>query len=232
VQKLRKLGPFDVIEIPGNPAGPYVIVFHGFGADAYDLLSLERVLNAPSGTGWLFPQGVLKVSDGGISGRAWFPINVEKFDQNMRDGIYADMSGSTPEGLKKARTQAEEMIGALGVPYSRLVIMGFSQGAMLATDLALRAPEKVAGLVILSGSLLNKDLWKEKAKTKAGLPFFQSHGDQDALLSLEHAQDLEKVLVENGLKGQLHSFRGGHEVPQEIIHKLGVFLRKVLTPQN
>jgi phospholipase/carboxylesterase len=232
VQKLRKLGPLDVIEIPGNPAGYYVIVFHGFGADAYDLLPLERVLNAPPGTGWVFPQGVIKVSDGGIAGRAWFPINVERFDQTMREGGYTDMSGSTPEGLKKARVAAEEMIAALGVPYSRLVIMGFSQGAMLATDIALRAREKVAGLVILSGSLLNKDLWKEKALAKAGLPFFQSHGDQDALLSPEHAQNLEKVLVEGGLKGQLHIFRGGHEVPQEIIHKLGAFLRKVLTPQN
>jgi len=229
MQKLRKLGPLDVIEIPGQPGGACIIVFHGFGADAYDLLSLERVLNAPPGTGWIFAQGIIKVSDGGISGRAWFPINVEDFDQTMREGKYTDMSGATPEGLKKARIQAEEMIAALGVPYSRLVIMGFSQGAMLATDIALRSPEKVAGLVILSGTLLNKDLWKEKALKKSGLPFFQSHGDSDALLSVEHAQALEKILVDAGLKGQLHIFRGGHEVPQEIIHKLGAFLRKVLT---
>ena len=125
-----------------------------------------------------------------------------------------------------------EFIKSLSLSSSRLVLMGFSQGAMLATDLALRMPEKIAALVVLSGALLNKSLWKDKAATKTGLPFFQSHGDSDPLLSPEYAKDLEKLFLEAGFKGQLHTFRGGHEVPQEVIHKLSVFLKRVLTPSH
>jgi phospholipase/carboxylesterase len=229
---LKKIGPLDVMQIPAQPGGGYIVVFHGYGADAPDLISFSQLLQVPPGTGWIFAQGPLKVSDGGIAGRAWFPLDVEKLDQQMRSGEYYDFSKETPTGLKKIRIQAMEMIKALEVPSSRLVVMGFSQGAMVATDIALRMPEKIAGLGILSGALLNKDLWKEKALTKVGLPFFQSHGINDSLLSVSSAQGLEKLLIESGLKGHLDSFRGGHEVPQEIIFKLNQFLRKVLTPQN
>ena len=229
---LKKIGPFDVLEIPPNPGGAYVVVFHGYGASAQDLTSLAPLLNAPPGTGWIFAQGPLKVSDGGIAGRAWFPLDVTLLDAAMREGRHIDMSGYTPEGLKRARVMAIEMIAELKIPPSKLVLMGFSQGAMLATDLALRMSEKVAGLGILSGTLLNKELWQEKAKTKVGLPFFQSHGESDTLLGVEYAKKLEEILIGAGLKGQLHIFRGGHEVPQEIVHKLSQFLRKILTPQN
>jgi phospholipase/carboxylesterase len=232
VSSFKKLGPLDVLEIPAQPGASYIVVFHGYGADAKDLLSFAHLLNAPTGTGWIFAQGPLKVSDSGIAGRAWFPLDLAYLDNAMREGRHIDMSGITPEGLKRARVMATEMIGELKVPASRLVLMGFSQGAMVATDLALRMSEKIAGLGILSGTLLNKELWGQRAKTKVGLEFFQSHGESDALLGVQYAKALEELLIGAGLKGQLNIFRGGHEVPQEIVHKLGQFLRKVLTPQN
>jgi len=232
VSPLRKLGNLEVLEIPPNPGGGYVVVFHGFASSAHEVLPFARLLSTPPGTGWIFPQGPLKVSDGGIPGRGWFPLDVAILDSAMREGRHLDMSGVTPEGFKRARIMATEMIAELKVPASRIVLLGFSQGAMVATDLALRMSERVAGLVILSGSLLNKDLWQERAKTKVGLPFFQSHGDSDPVLGVQYAKALEEVLIGGGLKGQLNIFRGGHEIPQEIVHKLGQFLGKILTPQN
>jgi len=225
---LRKIGNLDAIEIPGQVGGYCIVVFHGYGADANDLLSLSRILAVPPGTTWLFPQGPLKVSDGGIAGRAWFPIDVEALDAAMREGTHRDMSNITPPGLKQAREAALSMLTALQIPMTKTIIAGFSQGAMLATEIALRSSEKPLGLVILSGNMINKDVWKEKAKTKAGMPFFQSHGDADALLGFQYAQDLEKFLIDEGLKGQLHAFRGGHEVPQEIIYKLNQFFKKTM----
>ena len=98
---LRKIGNFEAVEIPGQPGGLCVVVFHGYGADAFDLLSFQRLLGAPPGTTWLFPQGPLKVSDGGIAGRAWFPIDVEALDAAMREGTHRDMSKITPPGLNR-----------------------------------------------------------------------------------------------------------------------------------
>lgn len=232
IKPLRRIGPLDAIEVAGEPGAPTIVVFHGFGADAKDLVSLSHLISVPPSTNWIFPNGPLKVSDGGIPGRAWFPLDTEALDEAMRTGTFRDFSDITPEGLKKARQQAGEMLEALSLPVSRVVFMGFSQGAMLATDIALRAQVAPLGLAILSGALLNKTLWKEWATKKPGLPFFQSHGDQDPLLSFEHAQALSELLLASGLKGQFHGFHGGHEIPQEVIFKLSAFLKKVLTTQN
>ena len=230
--QLKKIGPLEVIEVPGSPTGPVIVLFHGYGANAYDLLSLVNLVSTPPGTAWFFVQGDLKVVDGGFEGRAWFPLDVQALDRAMMENRFLDFSNLSPQGLKQIREKVLEMLNTLKMSSSRLVLMGFSQGAMLATDLALRLPEKIAGLVILSGNLINKDLWREKAKTKVGLHFFQSHGDQDQLLDIKQAENLNELLTTAGLKGQYHPFHGGHEIPQEIIYKLGVFLKKIFTPQN
>jgi phospholipase/carboxylesterase len=91
----------------------------------------------------------------------------------------------------------------------------------------LRADTPSAALVILSGALLNRDLWIEKAKSKKGIPFFQSHGVVDTVIGINQARDLEKVLTAAGLTGQLQEFDGGHEIPQEVIFELNRFLKKV-----
>jgi phospholipase/carboxylesterase len=172
------------------------------------------------------------VSDGGIAGRAWFEIPVDRLDEAMREGTHIDMASFTPPGMKQVRENALAMLDALKIPFSQTVLVGFSQGAMLAADLALRAPEKPMALVILSSNIINGDVWREKAKTKAGLPFFQSHGTRDPLLGYQYAQDLEKLLKDSGLRGQLVTFEGGHEVPQEVIYKLNQFLKSVMTARE
>lgn len=228
INPIRKIGPLDAIEIPGTPDGPCIVVFHGFGASAYDLLSLGRLIDAPNAS-WYFVQGPLKVSVGGVFGRAWFPFDVPALDDAVRRGIHIDYSKYPADDLARIREQSQEFLDTLKRHGPKLVLMGFSQGSMVATDLALSQSEKIAGLVILSGNLINKDVWTKKALTKVGLAFFQSHGEWDPLLGIEYAKDLYKLLTDAGLKGDFHAFRGGHEIPQEIIFKLGLFLKKVLT---
>ena len=224
---LRKIGELEAVEIPGQPGGFGIAVFHGYGADALDLVSLSHLLSPPPGTTWLFPNGPLRINEGGVNGRAWFPIDAQALQMAAMAGTFVDFSKITPSGFKQARAAALSMLEAAHLPLSKTILMGFSQGAMLATDIALRSDEKPLALVILSGALINKDIWREKAPTKVGMPFFQSHGDADPLLSFQFAQDLEKFLVSSGLKGQLHGFHGGHEIPQEIIYKLNQFFKGV-----
>jgi len=228
-RQLKRVGSLEVLEIPGQPGGATVVCLHGFGANAFDLASLGRLLSLPVGTTWLFPQGPLKVSDGGIAGYAWFPLDVEALDAAMRTGTYRDFSQMTPQGMKTAREQINGMLNTMNISMKKIILMGFSQGAMVATDVALRSSEMPLGLVILSGNLLNESLWAEKAKTKKGLKFFQSHGTNDALLSLEHARRLTKLLKDAGLEGDIHEFQGAHEIPQETIYKLNQFFKKIFS---
>jgi phospholipase/carboxylesterase len=227
---MRKLGIVQCLEVPcenrqDEATADVLILFHGFGADAYDLRSLSEVLIPPKPTHWLFPQGVLEVPIGpGWTGRAWWEIDLAALERAAASGQPRDLSETKPEGLEKVRPRVQEMIAKLEVPWNRIILGGFSQGAMLATDLFLRAPEAPKGLLIFSGALLNKTEWKELATKRAGSRFFMSHGNQDMVLAHKGAAQLETLLVQSGLKGSLMTFPGGHEIPMAAIQKANQYL--------
>lgn len=218
----KKIGPLEAIDFDGGGLLPAVVLFHGYGADAADLAPLAKEIDSGRPLRWLFPDAPLTMDFGG---RAWFPIDVEAIEEAQRTGVAADFSQTEPEGFEEAARAAGEFIAALGVPWGRLILGGFSQGAMLATDLALSSPQAPKGLVILSGNLVKEKTWRQWAPKRAGLPFFQSHGIADPILGYQGAKKLERLLAEAGLAGKLLSFEGGHGIPGEVIEALGRFLR-------
>jgi phospholipase/carboxylesterase len=227
--KMRKIGSLDVIEIPGVPQAPCIIFFHGYGADATDLVPLANVISAPQGTTWLFPNGTMEVPLGPhFSARGWFPIDIEALERARLEGTHRDLSNTTPPGMKQTREKVFDMLNTLKIPVSNVIFGGFSQGAMLATALTLFSPQPPKGLIIMSGALLDSKVWAEKAKARAGLSFYQSHGLHDDILGVQGAYALEKTLSEAGLKGKLQTFSGGHEIPQEVIHGINNYLRGIL----
>lgn len=153
-------------------------------------------------------------------GRAWFHIDGEALER--------DYSALRPDGMDEARRAALDFISALDLPWGNLVLGGFSQGAMLATELALGAPEAPRGLMILSGSLVDERQWAKLAARRRGLPFFQSHGSADPILSFRLALRLEALLRGAGLEGKLLRFEGGHSIPSEAVEAMGAFLRELV----
>ncbi|TGK20763.1 esterase [Leptospira fluminis] len=225
---LVQIGPVQAAWIKGDPEAPYVILFHGYGANAYDLLPLYSYLDVPEGTNFLFPNGILEIPImPGYYGRAWFPIDMEALQRAMVAGGTRDLSDRSPDGLIEARTKVEEMIERLGVPMDRIVLGGFSQGAMLATELFLCSEKKPKGLLILSGTLLDKDRWSGLAATTPGFSFFQSHGRNDPVLGYPAAKRLETLLKEAGWKGDLLAFPGGHEIPEVVLLGMNRYLKEL-----
>jgi phospholipase/carboxylesterase len=193
-----------------------------------DLAPLAQVLALPEATNWVFPNGHLSVPLGPhYEGRGWFPISISELEKTMA-GKALDLGGLVPPGLDEARDHALEMIDALDVAPENLILMGFSQGGMLATDLAVRLPQAPRGLAILSGALVNGDEWARLAPAHSGLPFFQSHGLKDTILSFAGAQKLEQFLLAAGWKGQLLRFEGGHEIPPNVLASLSAYLKRRL----
>ncbi len=225
-REMLKIGPLEALEAPGQPGGPTIICLHGYGASAYDLYPLHHEMQAPPGTRWIFPNGHLKVPIGmHVYGRAWFPIDIEALEQAQKMGTHRDLSVTTPPGVKDAREKIQELIAELKIPFSQTILMGFSQGAMLATSITLYAKENPKGLVLMSGALLDGKNWAEKAKAHAGLTFYQSHGEHDEILSIQGGRQLEKVLQDGGLKGKLQTFSGGHDIPLEVLHGASNYLK-------
>ncbi len=222
----KKYGPLEVVEILSDPAAPYIVLLHGYGADCNDLVSLHQAIPLGQKVNWIFPNGHQKVELGPhMEGRAWFPISVAALQQTQTTGTPLDLSNIVPPGLGKARQYLLEMLRELNVPISRVVLGGFSQGAMLACEVTLKLAEIPAGLAILSGTPVNFVEWRKLAPEKKGFRFFQSHGQYDPVLSFEMAKDLNKMLVEAGWQGQLLGFQGQHEIPFEIVSQLGHYIR-------
>ena len=224
-KKFRVLKAVDHIV---DEAAQWVILFHGFGADAYDLSQLNDVLRTPKPTNWLFPQGPLEVPIGpGWTGRAWWPINVEDLQRRAQQGSIVDLSEEKPAGLFDVRPAIFEMINQLGVSWDKVILGGFSQGAMCATDIFLNAPQTPRGLILFSGALINKAEWAPLAKNRIGAKYFISHGKSDPVLPFRCGQQLESVLNNGGMKGKMLSFEGGHEIPPAALTAAIHYLKEV-----
>ena len=226
--KLQKRGDLSFLEADTNPEAPLLgILFHGYGADAFDLRSLSEVLTSKKEIHWVFPQGILDVPIGpGWTGRAWWPVDIEALQKAAMSGQAKDLSDTTPATLPAVRAKAQKFIESFGIPWNRIVLGGFSQGAMLATDLFLHAPENPAGLMIFSGALINKAEWRELAPRRKGCEYFICHGKQDMVLAHKGAAQLESLLNAGGMKGSLVSFEGSHEIPMLAIQKANSYLKR------
>jgi phospholipase/carboxylesterase len=219
----------------GGGDGPVVVLLHGWGAPGDDLVPLGQEIDAPRGTRYAFPEAPLPLQMGfggpsSASGRGWWMLDIEKRQREIAAGRARDLYRKVPEGLAEARAKViallDELERRLGA--KPIVLGGFSQGAMLACDVALHTGKPLAGLVMLSGTLLAADEWTPLMPKRKGLRVFQSHGSVDPLLPSFMAEQLRDLLDQAGLSVEWVGFRGGHEIPSVVLERLGVFLRVVL----
>lgn len=219
---LVRFGELDAVEVVSEAKDAKTIVcFHGYGADMRDLAPLAFETPAKMPFSWLFPDAPGLLDWGG---RAWWPIDVAAFEAAQRGGKPRDLSRGEPEGMAEARLAAQGFLRELAVPPEKLVLMGFSQGSMLAVDLAMRMERSPAGVAVLSGTLVDLDSLRKLAASRKGMPFFQSHGSVDPILGFMQALALEKELVGAGWKGKLLRFEGGHAIPPDVLDALGRWL--------
>lgn len=227
--KRKKIANLECLVAHQGDDLPTVILFHGYGADMNDLAPLAQAMSGAPKVNWVFPNGHISLNMGGYGeGRAWFPIPISELEGAFANNQPLNFTQLTPPGMKRARENAAALLRELKVPSNKLVIGGFSQGAMLATDVVLNSDQAPAGLVIMSGTLINAPVWTQLATKHSGLKFFMSHGDFDQILPVEAAQQLEKLLVTAGWKGKLMRFNGPHGIPPEVLIQVGQFLRSSL----
>lgn len=225
-----KLASLDTIEIDpaGAPAKNAIVLLHGFGADNRDLASLAGAVDTPDHVRWYFPNGPHTVEIGPhMTGRAWFPLRLAELEER---GV--DFTQVTPDGMEKAVEQGLKAIEALrtkhNLSWDKIILGGFSQGAMMALAIALRAPQSPAGVTLFSSSLVNEPELRQLAAKHKGLRFFQSHGTSDMMLPYSLAERLDTVLNESGMDGMLYAFRGGHEIPMPVLREWTSWLRERL----
>ena len=234
---MRKFGSLNALDSFSDEKAPWVLVFHGYGADAFDLFPLHEVISLKNPLNWIFPQGTIEVPVGpGWTGRGWWNIDIAQIQRDAAQGVERDLSQESNPQLTTTRQKVLAAIETMKVPWSQIILGGFSQGAMLAVDLYLHAPQNPRGLFLWSSALVNKTEWKARTQSEEfksrqkEIPhptFFQSHGTQDSVLTLKNGQRLEGFLQSLGMKGKLNSFVGGHEIPPQIITGTSAYLATI-----
>jgi len=215
----RIVGPAD--------AATTIVLLHGFGAPGDDLVTLSQVIDAP--VRFVFPEAPLEL--GGLYGdsRAWWLLDLARLEDELRRGVPRDRRAEIPDGLASARAQLGRLLDQLQARYAvspdRLVLGGFSQGAMLALDVALHRPAPPAGLVLMSGTLVAESEWQPRLGSLRGVPMLMSHGRADGLLPFAVAETLRDRLRTAGAEVEWLPFVGGHEISSEVLDAIGRFLK-------
>lgn len=214
-----------------------VVLMHGYGAPGDDLASLGEVIDAPSGTTFLFPEAphgllgdaaLMTLSD---EARAWWQIEIGRYQRAIMQGTIEQLIDDVPNGIVAARESVIAMLDCYeretSTPGDRIVLGGFSQGSMLALDVALQTSRSLAGLVLLSGSLIASRQWLPLMAGRKDLPVFQSHGTEDPILPYPIAERLRDELANAGMRMTFTSFEDGHGIPPEVYGQLGAWLHHV-----
>jgi phospholipase/carboxylesterase len=222
-----KTGPADV------PAEAAIIWMHGLGADANDFVPLVPELDLGKRGGgvlsirFVFPNApVMPVTiNGGMAMPAWYDIL-------QLDGGGVGVSREDEAGLRASQAMIEDLIAAevaRGIPESRILLAGFSQGAAMTLMTGLRHPVRLGGLIALSGYLpLAGALAAERHDANRDVPIFMAHGTFDPVVRPDRALKSRDALVELGYPVDWHTYAMPHSVCAEEVAAIGAFIRRVL----
>jgi phospholipase/carboxylesterase len=199
--------------------GVAVVLLHGYGAAGDDLVSLAERLARP-GSRFIVPAAPLPQG----SGRAWWPIDEHRpahaWDERLPNGFQPN-----PQ-VTAVRRAVQRLLRDMKARYApkRLVLAGFSQGAMLSIDVALQADPPVDRVGVLSGVMLADSLAGLQAPHASKPSFFVSHGRQDTVLPYAAAEHACQMLERHGYPVEFHPFDGTHQIPREVTTALASFI--------
>lgn len=206
---------------PDRPAEHAVIWLHGLGADGHDFPPIvpELRIDPAHAVRWVFPHApaIPVTLNGGMVMPAWYDIRgLDLRTRHDEEGIR--LSAARVTGLLERENER-------GIPCERITLAGFSQGGAIAAQVALRHPERLAGLVCLSTYLvLPETLAAERSQANRELPIFQAHGTLDPMVNLERGRAARERLRELDYSVEWHEYPMEHQVCLEEIRDLGRWL--------
>ncbi len=210
-----------ICEPSGPGPHPTIIAFHGWGANALDLLGV-----APHLAGGTFltlcPQGALTVPLGPTNGYGWFPL---------RPGSPPD-EAALASAVAEAGGFVDEASARYPIDPRKLVVLGFSQGGIIALGVALSRPGKFAAAVGVSTWFPEglKQLVSADADLTR-LPVLIQHGRSDSLIEIGRARDSVERLRAMRVDLRYREYDCGHEITAQGLRDISEFLtEKVLSP--
>jgi phospholipase/carboxylesterase len=218
--KLRDDLPLkSILSIPSGRSEtdemPLVIIMHGRGADANDLADIAPTIDGPGGYRFLFPNAP----------RPWEAAPGLTFGYTWFDGLPPD-----PKSIAASRALVMQFLDAalkeFPTPRGKVVIGGFSQGALMALDAGLRTAQPIAGIVTMSGALFEPEL--PDVSSKKDVPILIVHGTGDEMINVNRARRARRVLEGLRLEVEYHEFPMGHHLTPESMMVVRQFVQNCL----
>ena len=202
-----------------------VVWLHGLGADGHDFTPIvpEVVRRGWPAIRFVFPHAPVRpvTINNGMRMRAWYDIRDFGFEGTVGDRADA-------AGVAASVEQVEALIArenGRGIPASRVLLAGFSQGGAIALSTALQRAEPLAGIVALS-TYLPLAAQAEAGATEAAArqPVFMAHGTHDAVVPFAAGERSAERLRAMGFDVEWHAYPMQHQVCGEQIRDLGQWL--------
>jgi phospholipase/carboxylesterase len=218
------------IQIDTGPAPTASVIWlHGLGADGNDFAALVPELNltACPPIRFIFPHAPsLPVTiNGGYVMPAWYDIRASNL-----------ISQQDEAGIRASEQSICALIDqelARGIPATRMVLAGFSQGCAMALHTGLRYPQMLAGIIALSGYLpLAERFAAERSAANAQTPIFMAHGSQDPVVVPARGEASRDLLKNLGYAVHWHTYPMPHSVHPREIADISAFLTDVLTTRT
>ena len=216
----------ETIELhPAGEAAASIIILHGLGADGTDFLSFGEQLDLSTlgPVRFILPRAPVRpvTLNNGYKMRAWYDILGTQIDRREDEA-----------GLRESMREVHALIDrerARGVAAQRVVLGGFSQGCAMTLLAGLRYPERLGGLVCMSGYLpLAASTAAERHDANALVPIFMAHGKRDPMIALDRASASRNALTTLGYAVDWHEYPMEHSVCAEEVEALNAWLLKVL----
>lgn len=204
-----------------------IIWMHGLGADGSDFVPIvgELDLTGCPAIRFIFPHAphMPVTMNNGYVMPSWYDIILGPDLIKREDEA----------GLRLSQSRIEELIAqekARGIPANRILLAGFSQGCAVALQTGLRHPEKLAGILCLSGYLpLAAQVAAERTDINVSTPIFMGHGRGDPVIPIDRAEKSCEILTALGYSVEWHEYMMQHSVCGEEIEDIGSWLKRVLS---
>jgi len=191
-----------IVRRPVLPFGqpPILVLLHGLGADEHDLMGLAPELDPR-----LLIVCIQAPLEYGNGGYAWFDVQWDA------DGIKV-----APEQALASRDLLIDTLRslpeALGVEPCKVLLGGFSQGAMMSLGVALSEPDLISGVLLMSGRILPEFVPEEVLEATRELPFCVQHGTNDGVLSVQGSRQIRDLLEKSGCAVTYKEYPMAHEI--------------------
>lgn len=204
--------------LSGLKPNALVILVHGYGSNGGDLIGLARMMRSALPHAAFVAPNAPSQMPRMAAAYQWWPI--ETFSMTERAAGAAAAAPALDAFITQMRDEAE-------LPSDRVLLIGFSQGTMLALHVGLRRAEPVAGIVGISGMLVAAE--RLEAEITSRPPVLLIHGTQDDVVPFRSMEQTATTLAAAGVEVQTHISPGvGHSVGQDGLAAAMAFAVRVL----